>query len=86
MGRNIPAITSRIDVKLAEWGRYAMQLNQEERAAFETLIPIIKNRRTAIDEADEADIGVAILLALVTYIKVELNARNRLPDSKIKNG
>jgi hypothetical protein len=73
MGRNIPSITYRIDSKIQEWERFVNLLPQSDRAAFQKLIPIIKDRRTAIDAADE-DISFAMLLAITTHLKSELLA------------
>lgn len=78
MGRNIPSVSCRIESRLAEWERFAKLLNREERAAFSKLVSAVKDRRTAIDTADE-DIGLAMLLAMIVTIKGELDER-RGPD------
>ncbi len=75
MGRTIPAITSRIESKIAQWDRFSKLLTPTEREAFKELVSLIRNRRTAIDATEEADIGVAILLAAITQMKGELRER-----------
>jgi len=72
MGRTIPSISARIDGKIAQWERFAKLLPREEREAFGRLVSVIRNRRTAIDAADEADIGIAILFAMI----VQMEAKN----------
>lgn len=74
MGRNIPSITYRIESRLQEWERFVDLLPQQDRLAFRKLIPIIKDRRTAIEAADE-DIGMAMLLAISAHLKSELDAK-----------
>ena len=74
MGRNIPSITYRIEERLKEWERFADLLPKEDREAFKKLIPVVKDRRTAIDAADE-DISLAMLLAMITHLKAEADAR-----------
>ncbi len=73
MGRNIPSISYRVDSRLSEWSRFAGLLPPRDRAAFMKLVPLIRDRRTALDAADE-DLDYAILLALVIYLKGELDA------------
>jgi hypothetical protein len=80
MGRSIPSISHRLDSKIRQWQRFAKLLNQREREAFAKLISAIKNRRGAIDAADEADIGVAILLAMVVAIKGEHDEEDKERD------
>jgi hypothetical protein len=71
MGRSIPSISHRLDARIRQWEKFGKQLHGKEREAFEDLISVIRNRRTAIEAADEADLGVAILLAMVTHLKGE---------------
>ena len=73
MGRSIPSISHRLDCKIRQWERFAKLLNAKEREAFLDLISSVKNRREAIGGADEADLGIAVLLAMVVRMKVELN-------------
>jgi hypothetical protein len=80
MGRSIPSISQRLEARLAAWERFSKMLGKEEQASYSSMIPIIRGRRTAIDAADEADIGVAMLLALITNLKGELD------DLKRKSG
>jgi hypothetical protein len=68
MGRSIPAVSHRIDSKIRQWEKFKKHLHGRERKAFEDFVSVIKDRRTAIDAADEADIGVAILLVMAVYI------------------
>jgi hypothetical protein len=71
MGRTIPSVTCRLDSRLRKWEKFGRLLGPEERRAFRELVALARNRRTAIGEADEADIGVAILLAMATHLKHE---------------
>ncbi len=73
MGRSIPSITYRIDAKLKEWERFGSLLPPADRRAFQKLISVVRDRRTAIDAADE-DIGIAILLAVVSHLESRLDA------------
>lgn len=73
MGRSVPSISHRLDAKISQWGRFAKLLNVKEKKALLKLLSVVKNRRSAIDAADEADIGVAILLAMVVHLKEEMN-------------
>jgi hypothetical protein len=72
MGRNIPSITHRIDAKISQWDKFARLLPASERESYQELVSVIRNRRTAIGEADEADLGVAILLAVAAHLKNEI--------------
>ncbi len=78
MGRNIPSISFRVDSRLHEWERFASLLPSRDRSAFMSLVSIVRDRRTALDAADE-DLDYAMLLALVIYLKGELDAE-RGPD------
>ena len=82
MGRSVPAITQRIEGKFMQWDKYRGLLNAHEKEAFDRLIPVIKNRRTAIAEADEADLGVAILLAVAVYLEGELCSLREAPGKE----
>lgn len=81
MGRTIPSITHRLDSKIRQWQRFAKLLNAKEREEFKELVSAIKNKRSAIDAADEADLGIAILLAMVVHMKGELD-ENKNRDSR----
>ena len=80
MGRSIPSISHRLDSKIRQWQRFSKLLNQREQKAFAKLISSIKNRREAIDAADEADLGVAILLAMLVAIRGEQNEEDKKRD------
>lgn len=69
MGRSIPSATARMDGKLAQWERFSRMLPPQERQAFLELVSHMRNRRSAIDAADEADIGVAMLLAAIVRLR-----------------
>ena len=75
MGRTIPSISARLDAKIAQWERFSKLLNAREREAFGRLVSVMRDHRTAIDAADEADIGVAILLSMIIYMETNRNAR-----------
>jgi len=77
MGRSIPSISYRLDEKMRQWERFAKLLPKEEQEAFTSLIPLIRNRRSAIDGADESDIGVAILLAIIVQMRGEIDVLKR---------
>ena len=77
MGRSIPSISFRLDEKMRQWERFAKLLNAQEREAFDELIAVIRNRRSAIDAADESDIGVAILLAIIVQMRGEIDVLKR---------
>jgi hypothetical protein len=77
MGRSVHSISHRLEAKAAQWERFARSLSIGEQHAFSSLMSAVKDRRTAIDAADEADIGVAILLAMAVHLKGELDAAKR---------
>ncbi|MFH1106697.1 MAG: hypothetical protein V1787_02275 [Candidatus Micrarchaeota archaeon] len=77
MGRSIPSVTARLDSKLASWRGLRDSLPAHEREAFDSLLSRARNRRTAIDAADEADIGVAILLVMLTRMRCDLDVLDR---------
>jgi hypothetical protein len=76
VGRTIPSISHRLERKLRQWERFSKQLHGRDREAYAGLVRAIRNRRSAIDAADEADLGVAILLAVATHLKGELDGRS----------
>ena len=80
MGRSIPSISHRLDSKIVQWQRFVKLLNAKEREAFLNLISSVKNKREAIAAADEADLGVAILLAVVVKMKCDLDERDKNRD------
>ena len=69
MGRSIPSITYRIDTKIRQWDKFSKLLNTCEQKAYRKLVSVVRNRRTAIAEADESDLGVAILLAMAIHLE-----------------
>ncbi|MFN7990861.1 MAG: hypothetical protein U0R44_01750 [Candidatus Micrarchaeia archaeon] len=83
MGRNIPSITYRIDEKLREWERFGDLLPPADRRAFRKLITVVRDRRTAIDAADEC-IEIAMLLAIAIHLKASGGGSDdeRGPDSR----
>ena len=78
MGRSIPSGTSRVNSKLADWERFSRLLPRKEAEAFRRLAAHMRNRRNAIEAADEADIGVSMLLAVVTMLEMKYDVSNRL--------
>ncbi len=72
MGRSIPSVSRRMDHRLMQWEKFGRLLNREEREAYRRLVTVMRNRRTAIGEADEADIGIAMLLAVAAYMEREI--------------
>ena len=69
MGRSIPSITYRLDTRIRRWDRLSRLLSMSEQRAYRKLVSVARNRRTAIAEADEPDLGVAILLAMAIYME-----------------
>lgn len=86
MGRTIPSISARLDAKIAQWERFSRLLNRKEREAFSELVSVMRDRRTAIDAADEADIGIAILLALIVHLEAGRNARKGDAEDRDASG
>lgn len=80
MGRTIPSATRRIDAKINQWEKFSRLLSGREREAFNRLVAVVRNNRTAIIEADEADIGVAILLSMAVHLEDELLGNANLGD------
>ncbi|MBU1197440.1 hypothetical protein KJ765_02905 [Candidatus Micrarchaeota archaeon] len=77
MGRSIPSVTYRVENKRRDWELFRKALPPHEQEAFEELLTVIRNRRTAIDAAEEPDIAVAMLLAIVTHLQGALHVRTR---------
>ena len=75
MGRNIASVSCRLERKIMQWQKFGRHLRGREREAFDELVNVMRNHRSAIDAADEADIGVAILLALAVHLKGEDHER-----------
>lgn len=73
MGRNIPSISSRIERKAMQWRIFSRMLPPSEQFAYDKLLSIARNRRSAIDAADEAELEIAMLLAMVVSMRGELD-------------
>jgi len=69
-----------MDSKLSQWERFARTLPPHEREAFLELVSHMKNRRSAIDAADEPDIGIAMLLAAIVHLKLLQQGDSHDPD------
>jgi hypothetical protein len=80
MGRSIPSITSRVDAKIDQWKRFSHTLRGKNREAYDELVKLMRDHRTEIDAADEADVSTAILLLVC------LNLMGRLKHDGPKNG
>lgn len=76
MGRTIPSVSGRLEERMARWERFARHLRERERESFRRLAAAVKGYRGAIDAADEADLGIAILLAIAIHIESELHGRD----------
>ncbi len=74
MGRNIPSTTYRVDLKLRKWENFSRHLGRREQEIFRELAAAARNRRGAIDASHEADIGVAILLAMIIKVMADERA------------
>ncbi|MFA5106474.1 MAG: hypothetical protein WC506_05965 [Candidatus Micrarchaeia archaeon] len=81
MGRSIPSATARIDAKIAQWEAFGRALGKSDRKAFDEIMSVIRDRRTAIDAANEADIGIAMVLAAAVYLKRDRDETARKLDS-----
>jgi hypothetical protein len=77
MGRSVHSISHRLESKISQWERFCRSLGPDEQRAFSALMAAAKDRRTAIDAADEADLGVAVLLAIVVRLQGELDEAKR---------
>ena len=73
MGRSVPAVTYRVEKKILQWEKFRKLLSRKEKEAYERIVSAVKNRRTAIGETDESDIGVAILLAAAVNLKSDID-------------
>jgi hypothetical protein len=69
VGRSIASVSCRLERKIAQWEKFGRHLRGREREAFAELVNAVRSHRSAIDAADEADIGVAILLAMAVHLK-----------------
>ena len=76
MGRTIPSITYRVDERFREWERFCDLLPPRDRASFRKLVSVIRDRRTALDAADE-DLDVIILLAMAVHLQSEIDRGDR---------
>ncbi len=74
MGRSIPSITHRLAQRQSDWDAFGRALPKADRDAFEKISIAVRNRRGAIEALDEADIGIAMLLAAVVHLAVEIDA------------
>ena len=68
MGRSVPSVSRRVEFRFSQWDKFRSLLNPREQEAFEKLIALSKNRRSAIQEADEPDVAISILLSAIVYM------------------
>ncbi|MEW6722059.1 MAG: hypothetical protein AB1324_02265 [Candidatus Micrarchaeota archaeon] len=73
LGRNIPSVSFRIQEKFAHLERFSKMLPLNEQRAFAKLMAIVRERRGAIDTADE-DLDFIILLTIAAYLGGEIDA------------
>ncbi len=59
----------RLEERLSRWKDFSAHLDRREKEAVLRLLAIVRERRTAIDAADEEDIALAMLLAMVVYLE-----------------
>jgi hypothetical protein len=80
MGRTIPSVSFRLEERLARWKGLSAHLDRKEKEAFLRLIAHVRERRTAIDAADEDDIAIAMLLAMLVRLegKDDTDGQSRL--------
>jgi hypothetical protein len=69
MGRTIPSVSFRLEERLSRWKNFSAHLDRREKEAFLRLLAVVRERRTAIDAADEEDIALAMLLAMLVYLE-----------------
>lgn len=85
MGRTIPSVTYRMDSKFDKWRKFEEMLSPGKRQDLKDLQSKVKNYRSAILEADEADTTVPILLSMIVELKSELeNLRDRVQLERIR--
>ena len=82
MGRTIPSVSGRIEGRIAQWERFARHLRGEEKESFMRLVAAVKDLRGAIDSAEEADLGVAMLLAMAVHLEGKIHGRDRGKDGQ----
>ncbi len=69
MGRTIPSVSFRLEERLSRWKNFSAHLDRREKEALLRLLAIVRERRTAIDAADEDDIAIAMLLAMLVHLE-----------------
>lgn len=60
-------------MKIQQWEKFGKLLSVKDKQSFLEMVSTIRNMRTEIEAADEADIGVAILLAVITDMNRRLD-------------
>jgi len=80
MGRTIPSVSYRLEERLARWKALSEHLDRREKEAFLRLIAHVRERRGAIDAADEDDLAIAMLLAMIIRLegKNDTDGQSRL--------
>ena len=80
MGRTIPSVSFRLDERLSRWKEFSAHLDRREKEAFLRLVARVRERRTAVDAADEDEIALAMLLAMIVYLegKDDTDGQSRL--------
>ncbi|MFH0884149.1 MAG: hypothetical protein V1861_00380 [Candidatus Micrarchaeota archaeon] len=71
MGRTIPSVSYRLEERVARWKNFSAHLDRKEKEALLRLLAIVRERRTAIDAADEDEIALAMLLAMLVYLEAK---------------
>lgn len=67
----------KIEKKMEEWNTFAKAVYGDEKEAYHEIASIVREREHAIEDMQEKNIGVAILVAAVTYMKGEMNVMKR---------
>ncbi len=69
MGRTIPSVSFRLEERMARWKGLSEHLGRKEKEAFLRLAAHVRERRGAIDAADEDDLAIAMLLVMLIRLE-----------------
>ena len=75
-------IKEKIDRRIGQWNQFVNAVYGDEKEAYHELVTIIRERVPAIDATEEKEVGIAMLLAAVTYLKGEVNFLRRVWDEE----
>ncbi len=69
MGRTIPSVSFRLEERLSRWKDLSAHLDRREKEALLRLVAHVRERRGALDAADEDDLAIAMLLLMVVRLE-----------------